>query len=322
MIVVLLNTQVDWIREGEEFLVRDTPINEAGYWAGAPAAAYDSVRDVIYLYYRLRKPRGLGRGYEARIAESSDGYTFHDIWRVTQEELDSPSIERGCLVFRQGLWHLFLSYVHGESRQWQIDRISAPKVSELMTVNREVELDTTGGPAHAVKDPVVFSVGPLSFMFVSYAPLELVTRQEVSTLHTGADVFTTGAVRSHTGLAVSTGGERHRWVGEVLASSSDGWDALVSRISGIIPWGNLYLAFYDGAAHVEENYEERVGLALSADLRTFYKIPSPNPWITSSYGSLRYVSPVRTPAGLFLYYEAAKDNGAHALYGRKVEWRS
>lgn len=314
----MLQSLVDWVQTGEEFLVRDAPVNEAGYWAGAPSVTYDEQREVLYLYYRLRKPRGLGRGYEARIAESQDGYTFHDIWRVTQEELDSPSIERGSLICREGQWHLYLSYVEGQTRQWQIDRLSAPSVADLSVTTRQPELDPTTAPAHAIKDPVVIHVGPLSFMFVSYAPLELVHTPGTVDLHASADVFTTGAVKSHTGLAVSVGGERHAWVGEVLGSSAHGWDALVSRISGIIRWDGLYLAFYDGSAEVAENYEERVGLAVSGDLRTFYKLPSTKPWIASLYGSLRYVSPVMTPDGLLLYYEAAKENGAHALYGRKV----
>lgn len=316
---MMLHTDIDWLRGGEEFVVCESPREEPGYWAGAPAVTYDEASGTTYLYYRLRKPRGQGRGYEARIAASHDGKIFEDIWSVTQQELDnSPSIERGSLVYRDGQWHLYLSYVSSQTQRWQIDRISATSVDALCIANRVRELDTGNVPAHAVKDPVVFSLGVMTFMFVSYAPLELIEAQSDVDLHASSDVFTTGFVKSHTGLAVSVGGEPHSWVGEVLGASAMGWDSLVSRISGIIPWHGVYLAFFDGAASVAENYEERVGLAVSGDLRTFYKLPSSTPRMQSQFGSLRYVSPVITPEGLYVYYEAAKENGSHALYGRKV----
>ena len=55
-----------------------------GWWAGAPSAIYDDTNGKFYLYYRLRRPRGIEpeRGGECRIAESVDGKTFHTVCRA------------------------------------------------------------------------------------------------------------------------------------------------------------------------------------------------------------------------------------------------
>ncbi|WP_053957992.1 hypothetical protein [Sulfobacillus thermosulfidooxidans] len=311
--------QASWLHRGEEFLVRESPHDAEGYWAGAPAAYYDDDDDVLYLYYRLRRPRGQGRGYEARIAQSRDGVHFQDVWVVTQQQLASPSIERGCLVKQPEGWVLYLSYVHPDTHQWQIDRIDGDRPETLNIATRTVELTPSGINGHAVKDPVIVRQGPVSFMYVSYAPASLTRELRPDDhLHASDDVFTTGLVKSHTGLAIGLANHPHRWVGEVLSASVTGWDSLVSRITGLMPLDTVYLAFYDGSASVTENYEERVGVALTADLKHFYKVPGKEPWMCSSYGSLRYVAPVKTPDGWILYYEARTASGSHVLCGRKV----
>ncbi len=65
-----------------------------GWWAGACSALYDERAGRFYLYYRLRKPRELGRGVECRIAESADGIRFHrrDIAPAT------------CIITIRGCW--------------------------------------------------------------------------------------------------------------------------------------------------------------------------------------------------------------------------
>ena len=49
--------------------------NDEGWWSGAPSAIYDDTAGKFYLYYRLRRPRGMNleRGGECFIAESTDG---------------------------------------------------------------------------------------------------------------------------------------------------------------------------------------------------------------------------------------------------------
>jgi hypothetical protein len=54
----------------------DSPGEGAGYWIGAPGVIYDDEKGKFFIYYRRRKPRELGRGYECGIAESIDGINF------------------------------------------------------------------------------------------------------------------------------------------------------------------------------------------------------------------------------------------------------
>lgn len=305
---------------GEEVVVRESPQSEQGWWAGAPNIAYDPDAKLYYLYYRLRRPRGQGRGYEARLAVSRDGFDFKDVWTVRQQELNSPSLERGCLMRRGNEWVLYLSYVHGDTQQWQIDRLVAKRVEDLDVRQAMPVLRPSDVHGHAVKDPFVVRVGPLWYMYVSYAPEALLGAASTSDLHASQDVFTTGLVRSHTGLAVSSDGDHYVWQGEVLGSSPSGWDSLVSRLTGIMPVGGIFLGFYDGAKHAHENYEERGGLAMSGDLKSFYKLQRPEPWFSSRYGSARYACTVTTPDGTILYYEAATQTGSHDLIARRVVW--
>lgn len=318
----LLTGTGNWLTQHEEVVVRTSPADAPGYWAGAPSAVYDRDTRSYYLYYRLRRPRGMGRGYQARIARSPDGFEFEDILRIEGEELHSPSLERGFLIRKGGEWLLYLSYVHPATNQWQIDLVRASRIEDLdvSTAKPVLTPDAVGG--HAVKDPVVLRQGPLWYMYVSYAPAALLDATGAESLHQSQDVFTTGLVRSHTGLAVSLDGEHYAWQGEVLGSSPEGWDSLVSRISGLMRSGEVYLAFYDGAADVTENYEERGGLAVTADLRHFYKLSSSLPWFQSAYGSARYVCSLTGPKGTLLYYEAATESGAHYLCARRITWEA
>ena len=316
----LLTSTANWLNSGDEVVIEKSPREEPGWWAGAPNATRDEEWGRYYLYYRLRRPRGQGRGYGARIAVSQDGFQFKDVWSIGQEELNSPSIERGHLIRRGNEWVLYLSYVNGETNQWQIDRIAGPSVEQLNVKDRIPVLTPVDVAGHAVKDPFVLRVGPLWYMYVSYAPKELLAPVN-GDLHASQDVFTTGAVKSHTGFAISMDGDHYFWQGEVLGSSASGWDSLVSRLSGILPMDGVFLAFYDGASRVEENYEERGGLAVSGDLKHFSKLMQSEPWFQSAYGSARYMCPVVTPMGTILYYEAASSTGSHYLCGRRVSWR-
>ena len=315
----LLQVENTWLHATEEIIVRRSPGSSPGYWAGAPSAYFDACTGTFYLYYRLRRPVGQGRGYEARLAVSQDGLVFDDIWAVRSEELRSPSIERGWLVQHAGVWRLFVSYVNGATNQWQIDRIEASTVTDLSAANRQTVLSPTTAPAHAVKDPVLLQVGPLWYMYVSYAPLDLLRDSTAAELHGTGDVFTTGSVRSHTGLAVSTDGRDFVWQGEVLSSSEAGWDSLMSRVTGLLPFGDIHLTFYDGAADVRENYEERGGLAVTADFHTFHKLRFAEPVWRSAFGSARYFCPLATPLGTYVYYEAASPDGSHQLCVRRVQ---
>ena len=113
------------------------PLGEGrGWWAGAASALYDDEESTFYLYYRYRKPRELGRGVECRIAESEDGLRFEDITRITQQQLDSPSMENACLVkTAEGRFRLYISFV-GTDNKWRI---------EMLEARRPAGLDPLGG---------------------------------------------------------------------------------------------------------------------------------------------------------------------------------
>ena len=64
-----------------------------GWWAGAPSVLYDDDVEKFYLYYRLRKPRELGRGTNCFIAESNNGIQFTTIWEASKEDLNDESHE-------------------------------------------------------------------------------------------------------------------------------------------------------------------------------------------------------------------------------------
>jgi len=297
-----------------------------GWWVGAPSATFDSLTNRFYLVYRHRRPRELGRGIECRIASSDDGVTFVDIWRLPKAALDALSVER-CSLHRapNGRWLLYLSYVDASDLRWRISVIEAAEpdrfdVAAMRTLFRAEDLGCDG-----VKDPNVFQFGPMIYMLVSYAGHDGALPDDA---HATADVYNTGLVKSRTGAAVSGDGVHFLWLGDVspaskflpsaasASESASSWDAYCRRISTILPLGSGgYLALYDGSASVAENYEEKTGLAVTFDLRTYYSLSPEAPILESDAGSgsLRYADVLSVGHELFYYYESAREDGSHDL---------
>lgn len=302
--------------------VIEPPGEGPGWWAGAPSALFDSESGKYYLYYRLRKPRELGRGIECRIAVSYDGFHFETIWSAKKEEFDTPSMERACLLKAPtGRWFLYISFVDPADNRWRIDGIEADSPDSFDPAHRWKVLTAADIGGEGVKDPVVYVLGGLYWMIVSYAPSPRAASPEERTrMHATADVYNTGIVKSHTGLALSTEGRSFRWEGDLLSPPKTGWDAYCTRISTLLYAPPVWVALYDGSASVEENYEERAGLAISLDLRHFERITLSGPAITSPYasGSVRYVESVRLPDEIVYYYEFARPDGAHELRCSRV----
>jgi len=297
-------------------VVREAPGSGPGYWAGAPSARFDDESGRFYLYYRLRKPRELGRGYECRIAESADGLTFADVWSARKEQFDTSSVERSC-IFKtpEGPWRLYVSYVDPADNRWRIDVIESESPAGFDPGARRKVLTGPDVGLEGVKDPYVLLVGRIYFMIVSYAAPtpegRAATREE---LHGTADAYNTGLVKSYTGLATSGDGLSFKWQGNIL-DVGEGWDAYESRITCVVYSPPVFNAFYDGISKVEENYEERTGLAVSFDLRRFEKITLDGPALASPHasGSLRYMDAVPMGDRILYYYEIARPDGAHDL---------
>lgn len=301
----------------ESVVVRSPEKNSPGYWAGAPSAVVHG-KDV-YLTYRIRRPRGEGRGVINRVARSTDGIHFSDEFEIEKSALgNSPSIERSCLVPVDGGFRLYFSYVNSQTNVWQIDMMEAPSVREFNLSMRRNVLSADAAGASGVKDPWVLRLGNFYLMYVSFAPLP---SAHSSGLHATADAFATGLTTSNSGLAISSDGIKFNWAGEVIGLGG-GWDSSTTRISSIArtSWG--FVSFYDGSASIEENYEEKCGMAITSDLRNFTRLSIDAPSVLGEGGrSVRYVDSVKFGDELIYYFETTRADGSHELraLARKME---
>ena len=290
-----------------------------GYWAGAPGVFYARNEGAFYLTYRIRRPRGVApdRGGEARIARSTDLKHFVDIWSVTKDQYDSASIERSAIrQGRDGIWRYFTSFVDPVDGRWCV---SVLKESDPSRLNPSAARRLfTAGPLglEGVKDPWILDEAGVYYMFLSVATPNPRTREES---HATLDIFNTGDCVSATGLARSHDLDSWEWLGVVFAPHSSGWDAYCRRINSIVQHEGKYIAFYDGSASHLENYEEKTGLAVSSDLRSWDSQSTAGPALTTPHasGSLRYLDAVATDDGIWAFYESARADGAHDL---RVAW--
>ena len=294
----------------------------SGWWVGAPSILFDSDSQKFYLYYRRRKPRELGRGTYCAIAESSDGISFDNIWEMTKEDLDTPSIEKSSLCLTlDGKAHLYISYVDPKTSKWRIDLLRADSFDQLSPSSRSKIFTAEDVGAEGIKDPYVLVLGHLYYMILSYAPSPLQAKGAKEEMHATADVYNTGITKSHTGLAVSHDGINFRWEGDVLSPPDRGWDAYATRISCVLSTPPIFTAFYDGSISVDENYEERTGLATTVDLRRFERITDTEPILISPHGSgsLRYMDAIIVNDQIYYYYEYVRADGSHELRLSVVE---
>ncbi|TDD34918.1 hypothetical protein E1286_40260 [Nonomuraea terrae] len=285
---------------------------EPGYWAGAPGVLHDGER--FWLTYRHRRPRGAGheRGWHCAVAVSDDGVRFSEVWSVHKDELRTPSMERFRLTRTPGGYRLYLSYVDPADNRWRVDALAADHPSRFDLTDARPVLTAASTGTEGVKDPYVVQDGPVTYLFASYAERRAGLPADA---HATADVYAVGATTHPTGLAVSVdGGASFRWHGEVLPVGS-GWDRYQARLNSVVPAAGGYLGFYDGSASPEENYEERCGLAVSADLFTWRRLTDAAPWSVSPYGtgSLRYLDALIVDGRWWLYYELTRADGSHDL---------
>lgn len=297
-------------------VVREAPGSGKGNWAGACSAMYDDEAGKFYLYFRYRKPRGEGRGLECRIAESTDGINFTDVWTANKDQFGTSSIERGSLIKTpEGTYLLYISYVDPADSRWRIDVMEAATPTGFNPADRKTVLTAPELGLEGVKDPYVVLIGRMYYMLVSYAAItpagETTTADK---LHGTQDAYNTGLIISATGLATSGDGLNFDWLGTAFDVGT-GWDAYESRITSVVYAPPVFNAFYDGAENVEGNYEERTGLAVSTDLRWFERITPNSPALFSPHasGGLRYIDAVPMGKQTFYYYEMARPDGAHDL---------
>lgn len=292
--------------------VREPEAFQPGFWVGAPTVYEED--GTYYLSYRFRRPRP-ERGVETRIAVSHDGIHFEDLYTLHKNAFQSDSIER-CSLFRseEGLWRYAVSYVDPEDGRWRVDLLTAEDPSRFDPESRKPLFTAASIGAEGVKDPNVYRIGGLYWMFLSYAPSP---RQptDPSLLHATKDVYNTGLTRSHSGLAISPDGIHWEWEGDIFSPSEREWDAYAARLGSIAWTPPVFMGLYDGSRDVRENYEERCGLASSFDLRRWERVTSFAPWVTVPYGSgsVRYVDVIRCGDRWRFYYEMTRPDGSHEL---------
>lgn len=307
-------------REGQTVVA--PPGEGPGHWAGAPSVVYEAGASRFFLCYRLRKPRPV-RGGECYIAESDDGVSFRTIWGAKKEEFDSPSVERFCLTRAlDGKWLLYASYVDPADNRWCIDLIEADSPSGFDASGRRKLLRAGEVGVQGVKDPWVMIVNGLYYMLISYAvPLEVPSGEDRARMHATADIYNTGLTLSSTALAVSGDGREYEWLGDLFSPRAGAWDAYAARLGCLVPTASGWVGYYDGAASVEENYEERTGLVQSWDLRSFYRLSYGVPSLVSPHGSgsLRYVDAVVFDDEIRFYYECCRPDGSHELRMNRLE---
>jgi hypothetical protein len=286
--------------------------NEDGYWVGCPGVLHDG--EHVWLTYRQRRPRGaeMERGWRCAVAKSRDGLHFEDLWDVRKDALNTPSMERFCLLPKPGGgYRLYISYVDPADNRWRIDAAEAaePDRFDIGTATAVLTAASTG--TEGVKDPYVVQTGPVFHLFASYAAARCDLSPEA---HASADIYNVGATTHPTGYATSLDGLDFCWHGTALEVGT-GWDRYQARLNSIVPIGGGYIGFYDGSAGSHENYEERCGIAISGDPFSWRSLSVAKPWVVSPHGSgsVRYVDAVVVNDEWWIYYEMTRPDGAHEL---------
>lgn len=302
-------------------IVREPVGFERGYWVGAPGAFYDERERAWYLTYRIRRPRGVApdRGGEVRIARSTDLKRWDDVLTIGKDRYGSASIERSCLLRgKDGQWRYFTSYVHPDDGRWCTAVLTAPTVAQLDPARREVIFTAPPLGLEGVKDPWIREEGGVYHLFLSIATPVPATSSES---HATLDIFNTGECKSATALAISRDLKTWEWQGVVLVPPDAGWDKYCRRLNSVVALpaaaggARRYLGFYDGSASHLENYEERCAVAVSDDLRHWQSLSPRGPTFASDHAStsLRYVDAQFANGRWHLFYEYAREDGAHDL---------
>jgi hypothetical protein len=252
----------------------------------------------VWLAYRLRRPVDAGRGYANVVARSTDGYDFETVAEVTSDQFESASLERPALaVGPSDAWRLYVSCSTEGSKHWWVEALGADTPERLGGGGRG-RIVLPGDQATAWKDPVV-SVDAAGWRMWP-------CRHDI--------IPAEDADRMDSWYATSADGWDWTLHGPALAPVPGAWDRRGVRISAVVPpasSGDGWVALYDGRATAQENWEERTGVAVGDGPDAFAAVGH-EPIVAAP--SIRYVSPVQLPDGGWLvYYEAARDDGAHDL---------
>ncbi len=267
-----------------------------GSWVGAPCAV--RIGDDVWLAYRKRRPVGRGRGYANVVARSADGLDFRTVATIGKDTFGGESLERPALVVTDdGTWRLYVSVATPGTKHWRVDLLEASSAEGLATAEPVTVMP--GSDALAVKDPVVVRHDGRWHAWASCHPLD--------------DPEATD--RMTTEHATSDDGITWTWHGTALAGRPGSWDARGVRVSAVLLDGPDPVAYYDGRATAEQNWEEQTGLARVLEPGRLEAVgDAPVAVSPHGLGGARYVSAVRLPDGGTRYYvEVTGPGGAHDL---------
>jgi hypothetical protein len=313
----------DWNPNNGDIIM--TPEEELpGFWVGCAGIFQDSGR--TYITFRKRRPRGLGaeRGWYCGIAEleeTGDGYNHKEIWSVHKDELNTASMERFALRHSAvGGYDLYLSFVDPVDSRWRVDVLHSKSLSDFDVSKRSPVLSSQSTDTEGIKDPFILEFDGEEWMFLSVAKAAEIA--DADSAHGTQDIFNTKFAKSATGLATRRiGDSAWNWKGYVLEpEEGTSWDSNTRRINSVVKLSDCFLAFYDGKASHEDNYEEKTGLATSQDLVNWTVLTPNEPIVLSDSisGSVRYVDIRVVNGGAELIYELTRPDGSHDLRTHKL----
>jgi hypothetical protein len=289
-------------------VVRTPPGTGYGNWVGGKVA-YDEESSLFTLFYRERRPLEQGRAGTCGVAVSTDGAEFMDVWAATKDDFNANSIEEGHCVRFNDRWMLYVSYEVKGTTQWRIDLIEADEFSEFSTQSRRTVLPPGEFGLPWIKDPYMHLVGDEIWLYAA-VPSRTGPRYDGDIVH--------AAPLDATVLAVSADGRYFPSIEYVFeAPADDSWHGHRARINSMITWEDGYLAMFDGGRTFYDNYEEHAGIALSPDGRSFRRME--DKWITSPFGSVRYVCANRAADAVYKYFEYTGEDGSHELRMQRLD---
>ena len=257
----------------------------AGFWAGAPSAAFAGDGTLV-IAYRVRTPDQ--RGASVVVAASRDGgETLATVATLDKDRFAAESLERPALVRLDHGWRMYVSCATPHSKHWRIDAIDVDDPAGFAETGPRTVF---AGDEHVgVKDPVVRRAAGGWQAWICCHPLD--DRGEED--------------RMTTAYATSRDGLEWTWRGEVLSGRPGRWDSRGARVTAVLPDGR---ASYDGRASKEENFSERTGVALPGEAGRLQASGG------APVANVRYLDLVAAPDGGYVaFYERPREDGSHEL---------
>lgn len=290
-------------------VVRTAPGAGYGNWVGGKVF-HDPVSGIFVLFYRERRPLEQGRAGTCSVATSQDGISFETIWTASKEDFAANSIEEGHCVRSGDEWLLYVSYEIAGTSTWRIDMMSARSPDDFEVQGRRTVLSPRDYGLDWIKDPFLMRREDEWWLFAAVPARRVRTTEGDRVMAAPMDA---------TVLAISDDGRYFPEIEYVFeAPGDDSWHGRRARINSVIAHDGGFVGFYDGGRTFYDNYEEKAGIATSSDGRSFSRIATDEPWLSSPHGIVRYVCAVPVEGTVYFYYEYTRSDGAHDLMVSKV----